>query len=1005
MASLLDSLASEILHSKGSDLLAPVTVIATSHWSAVALRRALGTVECPSTGTVGIANVNVTTADDLGRELASPRLSSEGLRVAPPPLRIEAIRLAARRSGHGLTALGSHDATVELLATAFDELDSCPEETIELIRRDEPRGREVVDLYRATVDIMAEHGFAGGRRVRLEAIQAARSGSGRLAGLGQVVVVEAGSTTGYQRMLLQELPPHCAVSRVALEWPHPQATSAASYPDPDEEVRSTLREVLRHAGEGIPLWKQAILHPPGSAYTRLVHQQLSAAGIPFNGAGGRSLASTMAGRLLAGVIKLADGDWPRDQVMAWIASVPVMDRDGSLIPASRWDRVSGLAGVLRSTDQWDQRLARLAEHGSLTDGGATAGEARRISGFVGELARFAAHIPTTWSDLARWSSEVLDRYLGIGPVASTLPQLVADNELAAAEQVRSLVSSLACLDGLSPAPDWPAMRRVVSRELASTAAKPAGNDTGGVGYGVFVAPFPYGRGMCLDAIHMIGMTESRVPGQMANDVVLPDALRVGIDSDALPSRAKRLETMLLDLRASLSSGSAVRRITWPRNDPRTGRAESPSRWMAELAGSRYAFSGPGAGTGITCVASFAAALSSGPPVSPAEYDLRSLHDWVARDHDPLASPLATTDTELAAGLDLLTARRRQRLTRFDGLVGASTVSPFDPSAAVSATRLERYAECPRRFLFERVLEVAAPPRPEDVWQIEPMDKGTLVHAILEDYVGERVLGAPASLDRLLEIAEGHFAEVHARGITGKPLLWDMDKAAIVRDLRRFFSEDLHQPLDAEVSFGDVETDAHSWPPVAVTLADGQEISFRGKVDRVDMTAEGVLLVSDYKTGRQSDLADLESDPVAAGTRLQLPLYAMAASRYYRSRGLDTSVTRARYWLVSSNRIAPSFVLDLSPEIEAWFSRAVSLVVQGIEAGLFPGIPGKTTNGSWEHCQRCDLDPLCPVERDMQWEQKSGDPAASTLAELSGSTAPDSLHGAVRRCPLHKQVDP
>ena len=39
---------------------------------------------------------------------------------------------------------------------------------------------------------------------------------------------------------------------------------------------------------------------------------------------------------------------------------------------------------------------------------------------------------------------------------------------------------------------------------------------------------------------------------------------------------------------------------------------------------------------------------------------------------------------------------------------------------------------------------------------------------------------------------------------------------------------------------------------------------------------GHLVVSDYKTGRQSGLADLTKDPVAAGTLLQLPLYGLAA---------------------------------------------------------------------------------------------------------------------------------
>ena len=72
---------------------------------------------------------------------------------------------------------------------------------------------------------------------------------------------------------------------------------------------------------------------------------------------------------------------------------------------------------------------------------------------------------------------------------------------------------------------------------------------------------------------------------------------------------------------------------------------------------------------------------------------------------------------------------------------------------MSATRFETYAKCPRRYLFDRVLRVSERVRPEELWRIEPITRGTLVHAILEEYVAERVAGAPRSLERLLAIAD------------------------------------------------------------------------------------------------------------------------------------------------------------------------------------------------------------------------------------------------------------
>ena len=137
--------------------------------------------------------------------------------------------------------------------------------------------------------------------------------------------------------------------------------------------------------------------------------------------------------------------------------------------------------------------------------------------------------------------------------------------------------------------------------------------------------------------------------------------------------------------------------------------------------------------------------------------------------------------------------------------------------------------------------------------MEPPERGTLVHAILEEYLLERLAGAPRSLPRLLAIAETQFAAAEARGLVGKPLLWRMDKAAIRRDLERFHDEegDL-EPLAAELEFGTGAEGAD--PAVTVTLEDGLEVRFKGKADRVDRARSGELVVSDYKTGRQTMLS-------------------------------------------------------------------------------------------------------------------------------------------------------
>jgi len=393
------------------------------------------------------------------------------------------------------------------------------------------------------------------------------------------------------------------------------------------------------------------------------------------------------------------------------------------------------------------------------------------------------------------------------------------------------------------------------------------------------------------------------------------------------------------------------------------------------------------------VDSFAAGIAGpGPALSGSDLELRALERWVSCGGDPASSPVARADQRLAAGLDAVSGRGGYDFTRFDGSVGTGTVSPFDPDTSVSATRFETYARCPRRYLFERALRVSKRVLPEELWRIEPIEKGSLVHAILEEYVAERVTGATRSLERLLSIAGRHLDEAEAGGLVGKRLLWRMDRATILRELRRFHREegDL-EPLSVELAFG--SEDAGDSPAVAVRLEDGREVRFRGSADRVDRTRSGRLVVSDYKTGRQNGLGALMRDPVASGTLLQLPLYAMAARARFATD--STRAVHARYWLLSSERSAPCYNLLVTEAVEERFRQVIGRIASGVEAGCFPGVPGPALfDGRFENCRTCDFDSVCPPERERQWNRKLGDPGLRPLLALMHDEVDGPLAGAV-----------
>jgi hypothetical protein len=145
------------------------------------------------------------------------------------------------------------------------------------------------------------------------------------------------------------------------------------------------------------------------------------------------------------------------------------------------------------------------------------------------------------------------------------------------------------------------------------------------------------------------------------------------------------------------------------------------------------------------------------------------------------------------------------------------------------------------------------------------------------------------------------------------------------------------------------------------------------------------VVTDYKTGRAENPKDFVADPVVRGTKLQLPIYGLAARDRF---GSPTSPVRARYWFVSEKGAFRSVAVDLDEATLDRFTEAVSVVVDGVTSGLFPARPGESTNwpvDGWENCRYCDYERLCPTDRGRQWERKRHAPDLAAYAELAEGT--------------------
>jgi RecB family exonuclease len=1005
----LDALAAAVRAAQAEDPLAPVTVVVPSNTAGLVARRALGRAG-------GIANVAFVTPFQLAEQIGGVGAARAGHRPLTTAALGAAVRAQLADDPGPFRPVADHEATEAAVVAAYAELSRA---------RPETRARVAAEGGRWVEALLAQ----------LEAVQARLAGFTDEDGLARAaraalvhgVPPSVGALVVY---LPQPLPPALAdllgdlhrltPARVVvgltgepavdagvdeacarIGWSRP-ATVVEIGPgaplevleaaDPDEEVRAVVREVVALAEQGVALDRIAVLHPVPDPYARIVHEQLAAAGIAHHGTSVRTLADSAAGRTLLRLLDLPAEGLGRGAVVRLVAGAPVRDTEGP-VPAHRWDTLSREAGVLGGADDWAAKLTarRVAsalrreqlagdpEHESRCAALARDEEeldrlARFVAGLAARVeARAAA---STWAAAAAWADDALTGLLGAVDDTPGWPEA----ERGARAAVHAALARIGGLDGIDHPPDGVRLRRAVERELSVGTGR-----VGRFGHGVLTGPLALGIGLEADAVFVLGLVEGVCPTLRVEDSLLSDRVRgLAVDGE-LGGRAELLATQRRELLAALA-GAARRRVALTsRGDPRSGRASIPSRWLLELLGPvdgapvstrAFATAPPAA---VRRIASFVAGVRGGPPATLVEHDLTAFDALVAAGVPAAAHPLVAADPGLAAGLDAQRARASAAFTRWDGnLAGAAVPSPAT-GRALSPTRLETWAACPFRYFLGQVLGLGQVERPEEIAEISALDRGSLVHEILERFVGEAIASGelprpeepwpPDARARLHAIADQCCGAYEARGLTGRPLVWQLRKAELHDDLEVFLGLDEEQraqlastPHAVEMTFGfDGE------PPVEIALPGGRTLAFRGQADRVDLTPSGAPVVIDYKTGRADGHRRVEVDPVDQGLHLQLPLYAAAAAQ---RAGVDAAA--AYYWFPTTKGGGKPIGYALDDAVRIRFVSVLEEIVDGIEGGVFPqepvaeGYPSGFTN-----CRYCEFDALCPSDRLVQADGKAG----------------------------------
>ena len=263
---------------------------------------------------------------------------------------------------------------------------------------------------------------------------------------------------------------------------------------------------------------------------------------------------------------------------------------------------------------------------------------------------------------------------------------------------------------------------------------------------------------------------------------------------------------------------------------------------------------------------------------------------------------------------------------------------YAPGKVWSASRLEAYGSCPHQFFVKSALGLEPRTLPEPGIDISQL--GEMLHKILEE--SYRQAPDPSNLESVLTalrvVAQAEFATAPEKYGFSPSSVWAFEQAQLLATLQTTV-EALDKeskgwrPAEFEKKFG-----MDSTQPLEIDLGD-ETILLRGIIDRIDANEQGQLRVIDYKTGG----SHLTPKDLQRGTRLQLPIYALAAQEALQ---LGT-VAEGLYWKIKDAEPGSLKLSKFDSGDAQGVDAAVQLakehlkkIITGIRSGEFPPIPPK-----------------------------------------------------------------
>lgn len=479
-------------------------------------------------------------------------------------------------------------------------------------------------------------------------------------------------------------------------------------------------------------------------------------------------------------------------------------------------------------------------------------------------------------------------------------------------------------------------------------------------------------------VFIVGLEEGRVFPSATEDPVLLDVERSRISPLLRLSSDRSEEAVYAVLnRLAATSGSAAMTLSYSCRDLREFRQTYPSWLMLQA---HRIVSGKPESSFPDLLDALGAPASCVPDTDSSALGAAGwwLHGLKRAGVSGRTSVLQQYGA-LQQGIHADEQRDSATFTEFDGLVPDAGVylDPCLRDAPVSATQLEKAAECPFRHFLERGLGLAAVDdggRDSDVW-LDPLTRGSLLHALYARLMRrsrdeKRRLSVKSDLAFSETIAREALDTLRVEMPPPSQEVFDREFQGLMDDVRLFVTaEDAADPsrtaVGFEVSFGrpgsEEDEPLARKEPIVIDLGGGLKFRLAGQIDRIDQIGDAQFEVIDYKTGGywEKDWAGITS----GGRKLQHALYGLAAAEILKQREKSPRVTQGTYYFTSAKGGQERRTIDAMST--AKLTAVLSDLRQVIADGLFVHATEK------DGCKWCDFGNACGAKAQPRAAVKTG----------------------------------